>query len=311
MAVRAQIYPAAAIEIIVADGGSSDRTIEIARSFGALIVPNKLTSGEAGKAVGLRAAQHELVALIDSDNIMIGTDWLQKMVEPFADRAVVGAEPLRFEAKRTDGCIDRYCALAGVNDPLCLFMGVYDKESALTGHWTGLKILTADCGGYFTFALDQALPTIGANGTLYRREILLPVIGQYFMDIDVPVMLGGKLPGARFAKVRTGIRHLYCKNTAAFVRKQTRRVRDYFARTAGHPARVYPWNTVAKHGVVLFTLSCVTLLPLLLQSLRAFAKTRDPAAFYHPVACWLTLGVYALNVTFARGRQLSRVGWSQ
>ena len=67
--IAEQDYPVK-IEIIVADGGSSDRTIEIARKHGARIFENKLKTGEAGKAVGARKAKGEILAFIDSDNIL-------------------------------------------------------------------------------------------------------------------------------------------------------------------------------------------------------------------------------------------------
>lgn len=310
-ALRAQRYPAEALEIVVADGGSSDRTRAIALEHGARVVDNPLRTGEAGKAAALRAARHELVALIDSDNIVVGPDWLERMTAPFADPAVVGAEPLRFVAEPEDTVIDRYCALIGANDPFCLFAGVYDKHSLLTGRWTGLPVAVAEREGWFTFALAQPLPTIGANGTVYRRAALEGIVGDYLMDVDLPVVLGTRIPGARFAKVDVGIRHLFCSDTRAFVRKQTRRVRDYFSPEARAEPRVYPWGGLVAKAAARFVLACVTVVPLLAQSLRLYARSRDPAAFYHPVAAWLTLGVYGTNVLFARGRPLSRTGWKQ
>ncbi|HTV74553.1 MAG TPA: glycosyltransferase [Candidatus Acidoferrales bacterium] len=309
--IREQDYPPDAIEIVVADGGSIDATYEIAKRYDAVIVSNPLVTGEAGKAAALRAARNDIVALIDSDNIIVGRDWFRRMVAPFEEPSIVGTEPIRFVAIATDGTIDRYCAIAGANDPLCLFIGVYDKYSAMTGKWTGLRIQDEDRGDFRVFSLDQRLPTIGANGTLYRREQLAPIVGEYLIDIDIPVILGQRHKSARFAKVQTGIRHLYCKDTSAFIRKQTRRVRDYFATGTGHSQRVYPWRRYAVNGALRLAVACITVIPLLIQSGRAYARTRDFAAFYHPVACWLTLGVYGLNFTFNRGRAMSRAQWRQ
>ncbi len=44
-----------------------------------------LKTGEAGKAVGMKQARGEIIALIDSDNILPSRDWLSFMVEPFHD----------------------------------------------------------------------------------------------------------------------------------------------------------------------------------------------------------------------------------
>jgi glycosyltransferase involved in cell wall biosynthesis len=311
-ALKALDYPRDRFEIIVADGGSVDATVALAREHGATVVPNPRVTGEAGKAAALRAARGELVALIDSDNIVVGRDWLRRMVAPFADAAIVGSEPIAFSALPSDTLVDRYCAIFGVNDPLCLFLGNYDRECAATGRWTGLAVDAEDRGDYIAVALDRRLlPTFGANGTLYRRAVLAPYVGDDLMDVDVPVRIGADRPGLRFAKVRTSIRHLFCRDVAAFARKQTRRIRDFCATPKSAGARAYPWDEIIGAGVVRFALACVTVVPLLLQSARAYGRTGDAAAFFHPIACWMTLWVYGSNVLFARGRALDRRGWRQ
>jgi glycosyltransferase involved in cell wall biosynthesis len=312
-AIRKQEYPPDSIEIVVADAGSWDETAAIAESYGARIVENRLITGEAGKAAAFRASSGELVALIDSDNIVVGRDWLRRMVAPFADPAVAGTEPMYFVAEPSDSVIDRYCAIFGANDPLCLFIGNYDKYSALSGRWTGCDLRITDAGDYITLLLDtDRLPTIGANGTMYRREILERFVGDYLMDIDIPILITKEYADRKFAKVRVGIRHLFCADVGAFVRKQRRRIRDFFAPSErGRADRAYPWRTLMGLGILRFVGSCITIAPLIYQSVVAYARSRDKAAFFHPVACMLTLGVYGSNFLFARGKSLSRGAWKQ
>jgi len=67
------------IEIIIADGGSTDSTLVIAQKYTDKIYPNPLKTGEAGKAAGVKQAKNEIIALIDSDNILPSKDWLSRM----------------------------------------------------------------------------------------------------------------------------------------------------------------------------------------------------------------------------------------
>lgn len=310
-----QDYPKEKLEIIIADGGSTDKTLEIAKKYGAKIYRNPLKTGEAGKAVALKKAKNELVTLIDSDNILPSKDWFKKMVKPFSDPEIVGSEPWEFSYRKQDGFIDRYCALLGMNDPLCLFLGNYDKRSVLTGKWTELPVEEEDKGNWLKVTLKPgAIPTIGANGTILRRKILIDsdMVGDYLFDIDIIAQLASKKP-VKFAKVKTGIIHLYCGNDIGkFIRKQKRRIKDYlYYQKIG--ARKYPWQQQNKLGLLKFGLSCITILPLVYQSLKGYLKKSDPAWFFHSLACWLTL--YAYVTGRIRGifgvKEMDRQDWRQ
>lgn len=311
-----QDYPKGKVEIIVADGGSTDKTLEIAKKFGAKIFSNPLKTGEAGKAVAFNHAKNELVAIIDSDNILPDKNWLKKMVEPFADPQVIGSEPWEYTYLRHDCLIDRYCALMGMNDPLCYFLGNYDRLNALSGKWTGLSVEQENKGDWIKVKIfPPKIPTIGANGTVLRRKVVLEskLVGDYLFDIDILAALAEKKP-LYFAKVKTGIIHLFMngQGISKFIRKQERRVRDYlYYQKIG--ARKYPWQSQDQKGLLAFILSGVTILPLLLQVVKGYSKVRDKAWFFHPIACWVTLFTYTKGVFLGLlgTRQMDRKSWKQ
>ena len=313
--VEKQSYPKDKLEIIVADGGSTDKTVEVAKKYKVLVCKNPLKTGEAGKAVALKHAKGDLIALIDSDNFLPDRSWLRRMVEPFSDKEVIGSEPWKFTYRRKDGFIDRYSSLMGVNDPLCYFLGNYDRLNVLSGKWTGLPVKQEDKGKWIKVELTtNALPTIGANGTLMRKDILTKskIIGDFLNDIDVIADLAKERP-VKFAKVKMGIVHLYCGgDILRFVRKQKRRIRDYlFYSKKGE--RSYPWKKQSKTGILKFILSCLLVIPLIYQSLKGYFKKPDMAWVFHLLACWITLYIYTTEIigSFFKVNQMTRKGWGQ
>lgn len=312
--IKEQDYPKAKIEVILADGGSTDDTLKIARRMGVKrIFDNKLKTGEAGKAVGVKKAKKDILALVDSDNLLPDRGWLKRMVAPFADKQVFASEPWDYDWRAGDGFITRWSALLGMNDPLCFFLGNYDRRNGINGRWTGLDLKQEDKGGWIKVELEERkLPTIGANGFLIRRKDLLSTqVEPFLFDIDCVYDLV-KAGRRHVAKVKCGIIHLYCRGLGDFARKQRRRVRDYLYYKA-HAMRRYPWGGFSKWRLGWFVVASLLVLPTLLQALRGFVKKPDPAWFFHPVACLSTLFVYGFatlrGMFLGRQEILDRKGW--
>ncbi len=306
-AVFSQDYPRDDYEVIISDAGSKDATIEIAKSLGVdKIVSNPLKTGEAGKTAGINASSGELIALIDSDNILPDKSWIRRMVAPFDDDGIFASEPIAYSSRPTDSSLTRYFAALGMNDPLCLFVGNYDRISDVTGKWTSLKVRNEDKGDYLKLDLDgKVMPTIGANGFVFRKNILKTIkFEPYFFDIDVAQDAVRQGYGA-IAKVKTSIIHLYCEKFSDFTRKQRRRIQDFlfFSKTKD---RTFAWGAQKKIGLVYFILATVTVLPLVWDvirmafransrkdDLRANAKS---ALWWHIPVCVSTLWIYSAGV---------------
>jgi len=314
--IKQQLYPKKKIEIIIADGGSTDNTLDIVNHYAAIIFKNPLKTGEAGKAVALKKAKGELVALIDSDNVLPTNNWLTRMVEPFKDEQIIGSEPWEYTYRKNNGFIDRYCAMIGMNDPLCLFIGNYDRKCLLTNKWTKLKIESEDKKNWIKIKIDSdQIPTIGANGTIFRKDIIIKsgLVKDYLFDIDIIASLANMKP-VYFAKVKIGIIHLYCGNDIKkFYRKQKRRINDFYYFRKNN-LRTYPWQKQISLFLYLkFVLSCLMILPLFIQTIVGFLKKPDFAWFFHPLACWLTLWIYSSQSLIAKTRRIKieRINWKQ
>lgn len=316
-----QDYPKDLVEVLIVDGGSSDRTLGIVQTFAKRstfllkVFDNQLKTGEAAKAIGVRKAKNDVIAFIDSDNILPCDNWLTEMMKPFDDEAITAAEPIAFTYRESDNYINRYCALLGMNDPLCLFTGNYDRLCCITNRWTGFPVEQQDCGTYLRVTLrGNAIPTIGANGFVIRRSVIESLChSQYLFDVDVLQDAVRKQGSVVVAKVKTGIIHLFCNNYGAFVKKQKRRVIDYL-RYRGRERAPDTWNSSRIGGVTLFILSTLTIFPVLVQSVVGFTRRRDVCWLFHLSSCLTTLGVYgwySLKGLAGLGTEMSREHWSQ
>jgi rhamnosyltransferase len=82
-----QMQTVADAEIILVDSGSTDSTVDIARSFGVKIVHIPKAEFSFGRALnlGCRAAKGQIFVFASAHVYPLQTDWLEKLVAPFKD----------------------------------------------------------------------------------------------------------------------------------------------------------------------------------------------------------------------------------
>jgi glycosyltransferase involved in cell wall biosynthesis len=311
-----QKYPKNKIEIIIIDGGSVDNTLIISHKYHAKVLVNKLKTAESGKAIGVKAAKNTLIALIDSDNILPNNHWFIDMVAPFKELDILVSEPIKYTYRKKDPYLTRYFALLGMNDPICLFLGNYDRYSYLTNKWTNLKFLEKNTNKYLKILLDhEPIPTIGANGTIFRKEILQSAVQnqKYLFDIDVLLKIIRTKGSVTIAKVKTSIIHTFVEADAGkFFRKQLRRINDMsFHKSKNN--RDIDWEGSFMPKIILFGIECLLIVPILFQMVKGYLRKPDVAWLFHPIACYSTLIIYLYG--WLKGKispqESSRESWKQ
>jgi len=313
--IRSQEYPRDRVEIVIADAGSTDGTLSIADAYEVEnIITNPLKTGEAGKSAAIEASAGEILALIDSDNVFDDTGYFYKAAHLFRDQKIDSVEPIGWTFDPEDTLVNRYCALLGMNDPLSYFLGNYNRYSYLSRTFTRMrvKVVSVTSDAIVIEVNPRAVPTFGANGFMIRRSALEGLTWKpYYFDIDV-FQQAVKAGRTRIGIVKTETRHLFSDSIATFRRKQARRIHDYFFHSKEN-RRTYDYVSVPKRNYLLFVLSTVTVIPLVVQSIRGYLHKPDSAWWFHPLACWITLWEYGRGTacSLVKSAEYDRNSWRQ
>jgi glycosyltransferase involved in cell wall biosynthesis len=91
-------------EIIVADAGSEDKTVEIAKNYGCKVVSGGLPA--KGRNEGAKVARGETFLFLDADNIYLPENFLERLIKEFEERNLdVASFPIYPNGKKIDKII--------------------------------------------------------------------------------------------------------------------------------------------------------------------------------------------------------------
>jgi len=317
--LRGQDYDQGAVEVLIVDGGSTDTTPELARKYNCRFIEGGYRDNqEARKGVGLFKSRHNLVLYIDSDNYLPNVDWIKQMVRPFLDHPeVIASQTWRYGIKEGFNPLNRYCALIGANDPLPFYLGKSEKISHFSDEWLRTPILK-DEGDYFLVEFTpENLPTVGANGFVVKRDILLTSRSSpdefYHIDVISDLVADGRNP---FAMVRNEIYHDTSSKLSTLA---LRRMRYFMEHSPSRSARRYFVFDIRQKkdviGLLRFMIHSATVVPALVFAWQGYRRKRDWVWFLHPIVCLNFLIAYtvASSYLFARAKygqlKLLLKGW--
>ncbi len=304
--VREQDY-VGEVEIIVADGGSDDGTVEVLKKYGCKVVSEKTGNPESAKATGLRQAKGELILLIASDNVLPTKDWLSKMVKVLeSEPKLVAVYPWRYEVRKTDTSLNRYYALMGANDPVAKFMGRADRQSWGSEKWR-LAGRVEDKGSWWRVKFSKdSMPTLGDNGVLVWREKLMKakVSEKNFSHIDVfwdLVSMGED----KFGVVKNTIVHDTGESFLKSLRKRYKYMTKLYLEQ--RKIRRFVWVRDFKDviKVIGYCIYSITFIGPILESFFGYISKPDIAWFWHPLVCVSMVFIYSKAVIYSRLRTLT------
>lgn len=281
-----QNFPRNQFEVLFIDGGSTDKTLEIARKFPVKLINNPKRNEEAARILGLSKARGEIIALVDADNVLVGKDWLSKMLKPFEDLEIQFADTLYFSYRDNDPMKVRYQALIGGDDPLAAYLGFYSRWCYFKNNWTDFPYKSEQKKGYIKVSLSnkKLVPAMGSNGFLIRKSILRKFVKDTFIHSDIVYELVNKGHNC-FAKVDTGIIH----DQPAFFKNKIRRIQ----RRERNEVKIRYNYGMTNLNIAKVFLRSIIILPVIYDVIKGFLRKPNSAWLYHFPALYGLIAIHA------------------
>lgn len=268
------------IEVLVVDDDSTDRTLEIAKSFqdrlNVRILRNGNKDAEKGKKIGLAASTGEFFMYLDADMEYADSDWFNVSTKPLLqDKKIIGTLA-SFGVSKEQNALTR-----------CISYDIFQRDPIFIAFTPGIKrtILEKRKGYYLCEFSQEVIP--GQSLCLYRAEVIKKLFKDepFLMDNDVPVKLVKK--GHKYFAFcpQVKIYHFLLKNLRELFKKRMRGVlKTYMAHLH---QREYKWiNLQKKSNVVLlglWVLYANLFIPATIYGVYKSLKHLDYACLYEPL----------------------------
>lgn len=289
--IRRQRPPAGGYEIVVADGGSADATRAIAEAAGARVVENPERKAEPGVAFGVQASRGRFVTVMAADNLMGGDDFMERILAPFADPAVLAAFP-RVVSTSLDRLAGRY--FNRYSDPFNHF--VYGSIN------TSIDLMLRSGTTRLRPTVENHPLLAIAQGCTFRAGLVYQ--GPPADADDVVAVLSLLERGGEFALVEGAeIEHHHVSGLATIYRKYWRRTAEALEGKQGYLRREGRLTRARRLRRWLWVPYSMSLVAPAVHSAYLAVRHRDPLLLYHPL---VNAVVFAAVIRGVGHRLLSR-----
>ncbi|MEK7781177.1 MAG: glycosyltransferase family 2 protein [Verrucomicrobiota bacterium] len=285
-----QDYPAAAVEILVVDGGSTDNTREIAKRYHATLLDNPQRVAESGKRLAMEHAHGDYIFFLDADNEVSHPDFLSLAVQAMekCPRAL-GVESYYPANDRMGSFCAYLTATLHISDPVSWMMSATPVRSSSDG--------TVEV---WRFPENSLAYPLGANGFVLRRSDLVSVGAKDYFEDTVMVLKLAQSGRREWLRLQgRGVHHYIVSGVREFLKKRRRQTYHFLAQRR-RPNQPSSWTS--ENPPIpgwLACLACASVIVPLWQTLRGLLRTGDTRWLWHPVACLLSvLGVAWGTLTF-------------
>ena len=235
-----------------------------------VILDDRLPEGYGNKKWdGCRRAKGEYIAIVDDDNVVVGTEWLNQMLEPMLqDSSIIGSHS-RILVDKNDSLINRYIALNGT-DPVFAYRSI-----------NGNKYIYEHV---YTMSKHNMLIT-GGNAFIYRKSAL-DSIGGYTSDCDNIFSFAEKGICKIVVPKNALTHHLAATSISSFLTKKCKWSRR-------PSSKKWKWIEPRLFWEIFLNL---TIIANIFKAVHHYYRDgKEPAWSLHPILAFLTTVIYGFN----------------
>jgi glycosyltransferase involved in cell wall biosynthesis len=279
--IKKQNFPKAKLEIIISDGGSTDKTIEIAKKMGARIVKNPYVYADPGVNLGIKAAKGEILMVLACDNIYEDKDALEKIVKVFDNKNITAVFPIH-SSSDNDSVFTKY--INTFTDPFNHFVYGY-AANGRTFKKIYKTIESNEIYETYDYSSNSNKPLIAVAQGFTVRSGFTKSRKSEFDDI-LPVMeLVNKKSKIAFA-YSVKLYHHTVRDLKHFTNKQMWATINALQRKKyGIAHRKNYLSKSQQKRIKIWPLYCLSILPPFIYALYHIIKDRELMWIFHPFLC--------------------------
>jgi glycosyltransferase involved in cell wall biosynthesis len=274
--IRKQDYPKEKMEILICDGGSTDKTRDIAKKFGCIIINNEKRLAEFGVTLGMSQAKGKYITILAADNELIGSSFLKNIIYPFSDnKKVMLTYPIQVSTAH-DHWISQY--INTFTDPVNHF--IYGNSANTRSFYRAYQTIQKnDRYSVYDFSTTDYPMIALAQGTTIRKtddsrknpgDDILPIV-----DLIASHRYLAYVPNAQIV-------HHTISSVSVYFRKQRWAFDNYLMQSDyGMRKRVVYFSPVRKLKKLLWPFYAVSIVLPLSVSLVGFIISGKKEWLYH------------------------------
>jgi glycosyltransferase involved in cell wall biosynthesis len=269
------------IEIIIADGGSTDNTVEIAKKYKVNLFNNKDIFADIGVNEGIKRAKGKIIMILATDNIFKQSDAIEKIIKVFDDKRIIAAFPKQ-DSQSKDTIFSKY--INTFTDPFNHFVYGY-ASNPRTFKYIYKTLKRTKEYVVFDYKSNKLVPMIAfAQGFAVRSGFKRNEKNSF--DDTTPVLeLIEK--GKKIAYVDSvSLYHHTINGLSHFIEKQAWRTRNFInKKNFGISHRVKLLSETQTQRIKIWPIYALTIVPPFLYAFYHLIKDREKMWIFHPVLC--------------------------